>query len=102
MLRNLGGPQPRTEVGLPAWGRTAFGLGGRVERRSALHARLTSRRAAIRQRKRVLQPAGDGLVGEGERRADGAEGLGFIFQGAQFDRRGILFVNVLNDLAYGG
>ena len=53
------------------------------------------------KRKRTLEPAGDGLLGEGERRADGAEGLGFIFQGAQFDRRGILFLDALNDLHYG-
>ena len=29
---------------------------------------------------RALQPAGDGLLGEGERGADGAEGLGFILE----------------------
>jgi hypothetical protein len=48
-----------------------------------------------------LKPPYDALLGEGERRADGAEGRGFIFQGAQFDGRGILFLDVLNDLPYG-
>src|SRR5208337_2719010 len=50
----------------------------------------------------TLEAPGDGSEGDGERRGDGAEGLGFIFQGAQFDRRGILFVEMLDDLAYGG
>jgi hypothetical protein len=52
--------------------------------------------------RQFLKPPRDALLGDGERRADGAKGLGFIFQGAQFDRRGILFVDVLNDLLYGG